>query len=379
MNFFSQRQLFTAKRRVRGRSALAVRGITIGALSLLLTTGAFAQDQNFNIFIAFGQSNLAGAGTIEAQDKTVDKRFQVLAPMDCSSLNRTAGKWYDAIPPLWGCPNGGLGPTDYFGRTMVKKLPTTIKVGVVVVGIPGCDIRLFDKKNNQGLEAYTYNYIPAKYNKSAYAWLLDLAKIAQKDGVIKGFLMHQGETMPNSANWTRDVKSVYDSLIADLHLDPTQIPLLAGEMLLESAGGESFGHNEFVHQLPDVIPHAHIIPATGLTGKDQWHFDAASERTFGARYADTMLTALDKIVAVRPSKLFVRGAAVNPVSFDGNAIQIALHEAFSFRITNAAGVLMESGKGATPLKAGAQLKAGVYFLAVAGSTSHYTERFFKRQ
>lgn len=379
MNLFSRRQQFPEQRGVTSRSARAVHGATIGALGLLLTTATFAQDPNFNIFIAFGQSNLAGAGNIETEDKTVDSRFQVLAPMDCSSLNRTAGTWYDAIPPLWGCPNGGLGPTDYFGRTMVKKLPTTIKVGVVVVGIPGCDIRLFDKKNNQELEAYTYSYIPAKYNKSAYAWLLDLAKTAQKDGVIKGFLMHQGETMPDSLNWTHDVKSVYDSLIADLQLDPTKIPLLAGEMLLENAGGESFGHNKFVHALPEVIPNAHIIPATGLTGKDQWHFDAASERTFGARYADTMLTALDNIVAVRPAKSLARGTAVNPVSFDGNAIQIALHEAFSYRITNLAGILMESGKGATPLKAGVHLKAGVYFLAVTGRTSHCTERFFKLQ
>jgi len=86
---------------------------------------------------------MAGAGKIEDQDTTVDERFQSMQPMDCSNLRRSSGKWYPAKPPLWGC-NGGLGPSDYFGRIMVQNLPSNIKVGVVVVAVPGCDIALFN-------------------------------------------------------------------------------------------------------------------------------------------------------------------------------------------------------------------------------------------
>ena len=48
-------------------------------------------------------------------------------------------------PTTLGC-NGGLGPADYFGRTMVENLPANIRVGVIVVAIPGCDIALFLKR-----------------------------------------------------------------------------------------------------------------------------------------------------------------------------------------------------------------------------------------
>ena len=39
-------------------------------------------DPNFHIYLAFGQSNMEGQGTIESQDKTVDPRFQMLSTID---------------------------------------------------------------------------------------------------------------------------------------------------------------------------------------------------------------------------------------------------------------------------------------------------------
>ena len=46
------------------------------------------------------------------------------------SMDRKKGNWYPAVPPLCRPPLG-LGPSDYFGRTMVSNLPPNIKVGVV--------------------------------------------------------------------------------------------------------------------------------------------------------------------------------------------------------------------------------------------------------
>jgi hypothetical protein len=344
---------------------------------LLLYLNVFAQDPDFHIYLGFGQSNMAGAGTIEAQDRTVDSRFQMMAPQDCPSLNRSIGKWYPAIPPLWGCPNGGLGPCDYFGRTMVQNLPTNIKVGVIVIGIPGCDIRLFDKTNSQGLEAYTYDYIPAKYNKSAYAWLVDLAKLAQKDGVIKGFLMHQGETMPDSTKWCGQVKAVHDSLISDLKLDPAQIPLLVGELLYTSAGGACGNQNSTVNKIPSVIPNSYVISASGITGKDVYHFNSAGERTFGARYAEKMLSlessAVEKDYVTTPNHTF------HPVIFKDGVVTINLAGDFSYRIINVYGALMEAGNGRGVLTAGADLAPGMYFLSVEHKKGFFAEKIFKRQ
>ncbi len=39
-------------------------------------------------------------------------------------------------------------------------------------------------------------------------------------------------------------------------------------------------------------PKRHVVSASGLTGTDQWHFDLASQRELGRRYAEKMLEVL---------------------------------------------------------------------------------------
>jgi hypothetical protein len=87
-----------------------------------ITINVFSQDENFYVFLCFGQSNMEGQGAISEQDKNVDSRFQVMEAVTCSNLRRTMGKWYNAVPPLTRCYSG-LSPADYFGRTMVDSLP----------------------------------------------------------------------------------------------------------------------------------------------------------------------------------------------------------------------------------------------------------------
>lgn len=347
---------------------------TVLTIALIFSvTTAFAQDQDFHIYLCFGQSNMAGAGDIEQQDKTVDSRFQVMYPMvGCSMQGRTFGNWYDAIPPLWGCPNGGLGPSDYFGRTMVEKLPSEIKVGVIVIGIPGCDIRLFDKTDYKGYD--TYNYVPSKYSGSAYAWLMELAELAKKDGVIKGFVMHQGETMPDLRAWPGHVKRVYDSLVADLDL-PSTTPLVAGEVLYDGNGNKG-SHNAVIDTLPRALPNAHVISAEGLAGKDQWHFTAASERIFGARYADTMLA-----VERTATQHTVKGATVNlrsPFTYTKNGVRIGLPGKFTYRIVNCGGALVDAGTGTGVVNAGRSLTPGIYMVSVANAQNRFYGTLFKR-
>lgn len=126
-----------------------LRQILLLLISLLVfSVKAYSQDQNFYIYLCFGQSNMEGAGAIEEQDKTVDSRFQVMEAVSCSNFGRTMGHWYTAVPPLTRCYSG-LSPADYFGRTMVENLPDSIKVGVINVSVAGCKIELFDKDTYQ--------------------------------------------------------------------------------------------------------------------------------------------------------------------------------------------------------------------------------------
>ena len=115
------------------------------AALLCLNVNAFAQDKNFYVFLAFGQSNMEGYPGLEEQDKgPVDEHFQVFAPVDFPAQNRVKGHWYTAVPPL-ARPGAGLCPADYFGRTLVANLPANIKVGVINVAVAGCKIELFEK------------------------------------------------------------------------------------------------------------------------------------------------------------------------------------------------------------------------------------------
>ena len=49
--------------------------------------------------------------------------------------------------------------------------------------------------------------------------------------MIKGILLHQGESNTNDKDWPLKVKGVYDNLLNDLGLSAANVPLLAGEVV----------------------------------------------------------------------------------------------------------------------------------------------------
>ncbi|MDR3284622.1 MAG: sialate O-acetylesterase [Treponema sp.] len=65
-------------------------------------------DQNFHIYLCFGQSNMEGyngayLGDQKIKDEdlgTVDDRFQLLAAVDMPALGRVKDTWSTATPPL---------------------------------------------------------------------------------------------------------------------------------------------------------------------------------------------------------------------------------------------------------------------------------------
>lgn len=253
-----------------------------------------AQDPNLYIFICFGQSNMQGTGAIESQDKTVDSRFKVFQMLDCTNLNRQKATWYTAVPPTCQC-NSGLSPADYFGRTMVENLPDSITVGIINVSVAGSDIRLFDKDIYQDYDATItdswFTSLIAGYDGNPYQYLINQAKLAQKSGVIKGILLHQGETNTSQEQWPTYVKKIYNDMLTDLSLDANSVPLLAGELFSGERNCCS-AMNPIIGSLPDTIPTANVISSDGCTGQDAAHFDSNGYRELGRRYGLEMLTLL---------------------------------------------------------------------------------------
>ena len=290
-------------------------------LALMAAASVYAEpDPNFHIYLAFGQSNMEGQGTIESQDKTVDPRFQMLSAID-NFKGRKLGTWNDAIPPLAN-NHGGLGPTDYFGRTLVEKLDPQIKVGVVVVAIAGCSIVAFDSPIDQSYlstQAGWFKEIVNDYGGDPYQRLVDMAKKAKEDGVIKGIIFHQGETDEGDSDWPNKVKKVYDRLVRDIGLDEN-IPFFAGEVPYQ---GSSKGTNNNIRKLPQQSKNFYLVSAEGLNDLDMMriHFSSQGYRDFGKRYAEKVMEVLgDKLnpVSTTPSssseEAVSSSSAVGPAS-----------------------------------------------------------------
>lgn len=269
--------------------------IIVFAGIILSGSKAFSQDPNFYIFLCFGQSNMEGNARFEPQDTIVDSRFKVMEAVDCPNLNRTKGNWYTAIPPLCRCYTG-LTPADYFGKTLVANLPKNITVGVINVAVGGCKIELFDKDNYQSYVSTSPDWLKnmvKEYDGNPYGRLIEMAKLAQKDGVIKAILLHQGESNTNDTLWTKKVKLVYDNMMKDLKLDPKEIPLLAGETVNADQGGACASMNKIIATLPQEIPNSFVISSAGCPQKgDGLHFTVVGYRELGKRYAEKMLSIL---------------------------------------------------------------------------------------
>ncbi|MBN1117198.1 MAG: sialate O-acetylesterase [Bacteroidales bacterium] len=257
------------------------------------------ENEELYVFLCFGQSNMEGNARFEPQDTLdISKRFRVMSTIDCPDLGRTKGNWYIAKPPLCRCYTG-LTPADYFGRTLVNSLPEHIKIGIINVSVGGCKIELFDKDNYASYIESSPGWLKNmanEYDGNPYGRLVEMAKLAQKDGTIKGILLHQGESNTNDTLWTHKVKLVYYDLIADLNLDPQDVPLLAGEMLSAGQGGKCASMNSIIATLPEQLPNSYVIPSDGCPGTpDGLHFTAEGYRILGARYAEEMLSILKNI------------------------------------------------------------------------------------
>ncbi len=271
------------------------------AMLLVVQFKASAQnpDPNFFIYLCFGQSNMEAGAVPAEQDKGFDDpRFQFLSAVDMPRYGRKMGNWYTAVPPICRQSNN-MGPVDFFGRKMIEQLPEQYRVGVINVSVAGAKLELWDKdacEDYLAMEAadpsrsWLVN-MAKEYDMSPYQRLVDMARIAQKSGVIKGMLVHQGESNPDDSLWCGRLKKIHDDLCADLGLDPDEIPLLAGELKQAEQGGVCAAFNQVVlANLPKVMKNGYVISSIGCESQgDQFHFNTEGMRLMGYRMADRML------------------------------------------------------------------------------------------
>lgn len=227
----------------------------------------------FHLYVLAGQSNMAGRGAVEPIDKTPHPRVWV--------LNR-ANQWVPATEPLhFDKPDVvGVGPGLAFGK-LVAEQDTSVFIGLIPTAVGGSAI---DAWQPGGFHEQTKNY--------PYDEAIKRVQMAQQTGTLHGILWHQGESDSKP-----ELAAVYDQKITQLIerfrqvFNSPAVPVVVGTVgdfyLAKNPAATQI--NNVLRNLPRHIKRVACVDASGLTDKgDQTHFDAASARELGRRYANAM-------------------------------------------------------------------------------------------
>jgi hypothetical protein len=227
------------------------------------------------IFLLVGQSNMAGRGTVEAQDCVVNPRVQ--------KLDKSMS-WVPAVDPLhWDKPAlVGVGPGRSFGLVLAAR-DTSAKIGLVPAAVGGSPI-----------SSWAPGALDTATGTHPYDDALERLRIARRSGKLRGILWHQGESDATPALSVRYAGKLR-ALIARFRADAgdAKLPFVIGELgkfsgkpwSAETARVDS-AHRAIAASVANVA----YVSSDGLVDKgDKLHFDAASQRTFGKRYAAAYL------------------------------------------------------------------------------------------
>ncbi|MBI3413955.1 MAG: neutral/alkaline non-lysosomal ceramidase N-terminal domain-containing protein [Verrucomicrobia bacterium] len=232
--------------------------------------------ESLHLYLLIGQSNMAGRGLVEDQDKVPHPRVLTFSAQT---------RWQLALDPLHADKsNAGVGLGSAFGRAMADAT-NGVTIGLIPSAVGGTPLSRWEKGGD------------------LYAQALARARHAMQDGTLKGILWHQGEDDAKEEKTARSYAGRLAQMIHDLRADlgAGEVPFVAGklgEFLLTTKKAElPFVPtvNEQLQSIPPRISRSALVDSAGLTPMaDDIHFDSASLRTFGQRYADTMRSLLVK-------------------------------------------------------------------------------------
>lgn len=224
-------------------------------------------DSKKHVYLLVGQSNMAGRGQVDAESKLIDSQIIML-----DSLNQ----WVPATDPVhFDKPKvDGVGPAISFAKT-IKGNNKKIKIALVPCAWGGSPIKVWEPGAGY-LKAHPYDDA------------IKRVKIAMKTGVLKGIIWHQGESdndSINSAVYLEKLVALVNRLRNDLQMP--NLPFVAGE--IGYFNKVNFINKE-VNRLPQQLKNTLVVSAKELTHKgDGLHFNTASARELGKRYAVAML------------------------------------------------------------------------------------------
>jgi hypothetical protein len=233
---------------------------------------ALPDPANLELYLLMGQSNMAGRGKVEDQDRTPHPRVIVFT---------LSNQWEVAVEPITRDKPKllGVGPGLAFGKAMAEAHPQ-MTIGLVPCAVGGTPLSRWQKGGD------------------LYSNAVVRAKLAMQVGTIKGVLWHQGESDSGTQKNAESYGQRLGQMIRDLRRDlgTPDLPFIAGQLgeyLYDRSTNKPAFHrvvNTAIEQLPKQVPASGYVPSKGLNHKgDVLHFDAASQRELGKRYAAEML------------------------------------------------------------------------------------------
>jgi hypothetical protein len=229
---------------------------------------------SLQLFLLAGQSNMAGRGVVEDQDRVENPRVLM--------FDRTQ-TWKPAVDPVhFDKAIAGVGPGRSFGIALANA-DSTIRVGLIPVAIGGSPISSWE---------------PGALDRATqtHAWddAIARAKAAMKDGELKAILWHQGESDSNAEAaplYEQRLRALIERFRTELG-NPT-LPFIIGQ--LGRFDGKAWDApriqvDSVQRALAAVMPNVAFVSSEGLKDKgDNTHFTAAAARELGRRYAEAYL------------------------------------------------------------------------------------------
>lgn len=234
--------------------------------------------ENFYLFLLAGQSNMAGRGIIEDSDQVPHPRILALSK---------DGKWRPAVAPIhFDKTVAGVGLATSFAEAIAEKYPH-VTIGLIPAACGGSPISSWEPG---GYHTQTKSH--------PYDDAIARARVAMKDGILKGILWHQGES-----DGKQGLSEVYEERLQDLferfrrELNAPDVPIVLGQLGKFPAkpwNDYRMMVNDAHIAIAKKMPKIEFVPSDGLTpNSDIVHFDSKSLRIFGKRYAEAFLKIAD--------------------------------------------------------------------------------------
>jgi hypothetical protein len=231
------------------------------------------QSKHSFLYLLAGQSNMAGRGTVTPQDTKALPR--VLA------LDAT-GTWIQAVDPIhYDKPIAGVGPGRTFGKTMATHWPAA-RIGLVPCAAGGSPLAAWQPG---GYWSQTQSH--------PYDDAIARARLAMQDGLLKGILWHQGESDSNETDAAHYGERLTALILAFRSaLGTPDVPFVCATLGDFFVATNPWANvvNRALNQIAHTVPRVACVDTAGLRHNgDGLHFDAASARELGRRYANAMI------------------------------------------------------------------------------------------